>query len=53
MVILLKKAQALAKLFGTWKDIADINDNAEHVKYPQPTPKARILAALKDLERRK
>ena len=41
---------ALIKFFYGLKNTTDINDGCDP-RYPQPTPKARILAALRDLKK--
>lgn len=44
------EAQELDSLFSYRdKDVLDINDGKDH-RYPQPTPKQRILAALSDVK---
>lgn len=44
-----EEAEALKVLFVTSGSIADINDN-KNSTYKQPTPKQRVLAALRDIK---
>jgi hypothetical protein len=53
MVGLPDEARVLAELLGgdeRWQNVATINDG-EDARYTQPTPKARILAALADVKK--
>lgn len=42
--------EALVNIFGE-TSIADTNDG-ENLEYPQTTPKARIMAALRDIQKK-